>query len=87
MQARAEGRRNWEYPAPISIQYYRNNLNVRRVGSVFRAYCVTYIYFVKTLEDEFWEKYGLMEDVMDSFIISVGEIDSSKEGSNSVDCS
>ena len=39
-----------------------------------------YISFVKTLEDELWEKDGLMEEVMDSFIISVGGIDSSEEG-------
>ena len=37
--------------------------------------------FVKTLEDEFCEKDGLMDEVMDSFIISVGRIDSSEEDS------
>ena len=42
------------------------------------------IYFVKTLEDEFWEKYGLMEEVMDSFIISVGRRDSSKNSKSPV---
>ena len=39
---------------------------------------VQYIDFVKLLEDEFWEKDGLMEEVMDCFIISVGGIDSSE---------
>ena len=42
---------------------------------------------VKTLEHEFWEKHGLMEEVMDTFIISAGGIDSSKEGNDSENCS
>ena len=45
------------------------------------------IYFVKTLADEFWEKGGLMVEVMDCFVMSVGWIASSEEGSNSKDCS
>ena len=48
---------------------------------------IEYIYFIKTLEDDFWEKDGLMKEVMDTFIISVGGIDSSEEGSNSDNCS
>ena len=45
------------------------------------------IYFVKTMEDEFWEKVGLMVEVMDCFVMSVGWINSSEEGSDSKDCS
>ena len=48
---------------------------------------VLYIYFVKTLEDEFWETDRLMEEVMNCFIISVGGRDSSEEGNDSEDCS
>ena len=48
---------------------------------------IEYIYFVKTLEGEFWEKGGLMVEVMDCFVMSVGWIDSSEEGSDSKDCS
>ncbi|KAJ9578883.1 hypothetical protein L9F63_004897, partial [Diploptera punctata] len=36
-----------------------------------------------SLEDEFWKKDGLMEDVMDSFITSLGGMDPSEEEDNS----
>ena len=39
------------------------------------------------LQDEFWERDGLMEEVMDSFITSLGGTDSNEEGNNSEDCS
>ena len=55
--------------------------------SVVCSVRIEYIYFDKTLEDEFWEKGGLMVEVMDCFIMSVGWIDSSEEGSDSEDCS
>ena len=42
-----------------------------------------YISHVKKLEDEFRQKDSLMEDVMDSFIISAGGIDSSDEDNSS----
>ena len=35
-----------------------------------------FIYFVKMLEDEFWEKDEMIEEVMDCFTVSVGGIDS-----------
>ena len=44
------------------------------------------IYFVKTLEDEFWEKVGLMVELMNFRNVS-RMIDSSEEGSDSKDCS
>ena len=48
---------------------------------------IVYIYFVKTLEDEFWEMDGLMEELIDCFIISVGGTDTSEDGSDSEDSS
>ncbi|PSN35984.1 hypothetical protein C0J52_14381 [Blattella germanica] len=42
-----------------------------------------YISHVKKLEDEFRQKDGLMEDIMDSLIISAGGIDSSDEDNSS----
>ena len=42
-----------------------------------------YISHIKKLEDEFRQKDGLMEDVMDSFIISAGGIDFSDEDNSS----
>ncbi|PSN47629.1 hypothetical protein C0J52_13290 [Blattella germanica] len=41
-----------------------------------------YISHIKKLEDEFRQKDGLIEDVMDSFIISAGGIDSSDDNSS-----
>lgn len=38
-----------------------------------------YTSHVKKIEDEFWRKDGLMEDVIDNFIISAGGMDSSDE--------
>ena len=54
--------------------------------SVVSSGRIVNVYLVKTLKDEFWEKDGLMEEVMDSFIISVGGIDSSEMSSDSEDC-
>ena len=55
MQVWTEGSRGkYTCSIPNSIQDYRNSLNVTRVGCVFGH--IVYIYFVKTLEDEFWEK-------------------------------
>ena len=48
---------------------------------------IEYIYFVKTLEDEFCEKGGLTVEVMDCFVMSVGWVDSSEEDNDSKDCS
>lgn len=42
-----------------------------------------YVTHVKKLEEDFWKKDGLLEDVVDNFVISVGGIESSDEESDS----
>ena len=75
MQVRTEEARRNARAQLLIHPVLQEQSNVSRVGCV------------KTLEDEFWKKDGLMEEMMDSFILSVGRIDSSEEGSDSEDCS
>ena len=41
------------------------NINNHQLQNGIYFFSTLYIYFVKTLEVQFWEKNGLMEEVMD----------------------
>ena len=73
--------------APLLISFSVTGTVLMWHVSVVCSGRIVYIYFVKKLEAKFLEKDGLMEEVMDCFIISVGGIDSREEGSNSEYCS